>query len=136
MFDSTTLLVLVPALPLIAALLTAILGPRLLRQNSHLPVIVALLGSLLCSLGLLRHFQTHRPNVPATEATAAGEVARIGFEEVTTLWTWANISDAYAYPGMPADFGSCGSMRSQGCALLTKMSRLGLYQLGSSRPPA
>ncbi len=38
---SNTLLILIPALPLAAALLTAVLGKRVLRQRSHVPVVTA-----------------------------------------------------------------------------------------------
>jgi len=53
MFDTATLLVLVPALPLLAALLTAALGLRLLRDRSHLPAVVAIGLSALLSLVIL-----------------------------------------------------------------------------------
>jgi NADH-quinone oxidoreductase subunit L len=101
MFDTKTLLILIPALPFAAAILTAILGPRFLKRLSHLPVIIAIAGSFLASVGLLRHFQASRPNVPVAEAGEGGG-ARIGFEEVFTLWNWANVDDAYAYTGLPS----------------------------------
>ena len=37
MFDIPTLLILIPALPLAATLSTALLGPRVLRERSHVP---------------------------------------------------------------------------------------------------
>ena len=40
---------LIPLLPLTASVLTAFLGPRWLRQHSHWPCIVAVLGSCLLS---------------------------------------------------------------------------------------
>ena len=42
MFDIKTLLILIPALPLAATLLTAALGPRVLRRRSHLPAVTAM----------------------------------------------------------------------------------------------
>ena len=44
MFDPFPVLWLIPALPLAASALTAFLGPRLLRQQSHWPCIVAAIG--------------------------------------------------------------------------------------------
>ena len=38
--------------------------------------------------------------------------------------------------GIPSSLGKSECIRSQGCALATKMLRLGLYQLGSSKLPA
>ena len=48
------LLVLVPAFPLAAAVLTAVLGPKILRSQSHWLVILALLGAFASSVALLR----------------------------------------------------------------------------------
>ena len=45
MFSIKTLLILIPALPLAATLLTAALGKRVLRGRSHLPVVTALMLS-------------------------------------------------------------------------------------------
>ena len=42
MFDIKTLLILIPALPLAATLLTAVLGPRVLRGRSHVPAVTAI----------------------------------------------------------------------------------------------
>ncbi len=59
MFNVKTLLVLIPALPLAAAVLTAILGKRVLRERSHWPTVAALLLSFLGQ---------HRAGVPVAEA--------------------------------------------------------------------
>ncbi len=77
-------LILIPALPLAAAVLVALLGPRILRSYSHWPVVLALAGSFLASLALLREV-----NHEQARAGAAG------FEEVVTLWTWADVANAY-----------------------------------------
>ncbi|MFO0906040.1 MAG: NADH-quinone oxidoreductase subunit L [Pirellulales bacterium] len=79
------LMVLVPALPLTASLVTAIFGARFLKSASHWPTILALAAACVCSLMLLREVH-HRQ----TENMAAG-----GFEHVVKLWTWAHIPDAY-----------------------------------------
>lgn len=44
---------LIPALPLVASIVTAFLGPRLLRDQSHLPCIIASIGSFVLSVPLL-----------------------------------------------------------------------------------
>jgi len=77
-------LILIPALPLAAAVLVALLGAKVLRSYSHWPIILALAGSFMCSLVLLREVNQAR------QSDGGG-----GFEQVTTLWTWANIDNAY-----------------------------------------
>jgi proton-translocating NADH-quinone oxidoreductase chain L len=59
MSDVRAYLWLVPALPLFAAILTAFLGPRLLRQHSHWPCILGAAGSFVVSLLLLCHVLHH-----------------------------------------------------------------------------
>ena len=49
--DMSPYLVLIPALPLAASVLTGLLGPRLLRQYSHWPCILAAIAS--CALSVL-----------------------------------------------------------------------------------
>ncbi|MEX0819965.1 MAG: NADH-quinone oxidoreductase subunit L, partial [Pirellulaceae bacterium] len=85
------LLILIPALPLAAAIIVAIAGPKLLKQWSHVPVIVALVASFVCSLGLLS--EVSRQSTAAKPEHAALDNA--GFERVVTLWTWANVAEAY-----------------------------------------
>src|SRR5438445_4032954 len=77
-------LILIPALPLTAAVLIAMLGPRVLRASSHLPVIVALVGSFFASLVLVREVSLAQERAPAG-----------GFEQVITLWNWAEVPGAY-----------------------------------------
>src|SRR5262245_3189624 len=85
-------LILIPALPLAAAVLVAVLGPRVLRSYSHWPVILALFGSFVCSLALVREVAQHR-----------GDVTSGGFEQVTVLWNWVNVPEAYNLkPNPPA----------------------------------
>jgi NADH-quinone oxidoreductase subunit L len=77
-------LILIPALPLAAAVLVTVLGARVLRSYSHWPVILALGGSFICSLVLLREVNQSR--------RSEGDG---GFEQVTTLWNWVNVDHAY-----------------------------------------
>ncbi len=88
-------LILIPALPLAAAVLVALLGAKVLRQYSHWPIILALAGSFVCSLAVLS-------DVMNASKTAGDS----GYEQVTTLWTWADIGHAYnlkpSDPAVPA----------------------------------
>jgi NADH-quinone oxidoreductase subunit L len=81
------LLVLIPALPLAAAIITAAFG-RMLGERSHVPVVIGIAGSFLCSLGLLS--QVHL-------RSQSDEVA-VGWEATTNLWNWVHVSDAIATP--------------------------------------
>ena len=81
-------LTLIPALPLLAAIVVAVLGPKLLKAHSHLPVLLALVGSCLCSLILLSE-------VFRQQADPAAQRQGGGFEQIVVLWTWADIPQAY-----------------------------------------
>ncbi|MBM4089525.1 MAG: hypothetical protein FJ276_08865, partial [Planctomycetes bacterium] len=92
------LMILVPALPLAAAILAAVLGPRILRSRAHWPVVAAFAASFLCSLSLLVHAWRQPP----------------GYERVESLWVWADIEGAYAQrhsPGGADQADSAGVMR-------------------------
>src|SRR5688572_16480151 len=92
----TQYLVIIPALPLASAILTAVLGPRLLKQRSHLLTIGAFAAAFICSLFLVRAVQTAQSLEPSTE----------GFERIVTLWTWADLPNVYQLtetrPGTPS----------------------------------
>ncbi|MHB1033531.1 MAG: NADH-quinone oxidoreductase subunit L [Pirellulales bacterium] len=101
MFDLETLLVLIPALPLAATLLTAALGPRVLKAQSHWPAVTAIIAS--CVLSLLLLFEVRR------EMEKPDRPASIGFERTKTLWTWADVKDARNES--PADFNIAVTLR-------------------------
>jgi NADH-quinone oxidoreductase subunit L len=84
MFDIKTLLILIPALPLAAALVTAALGSRVLRTRSHMPTVTAFLLSFVASILLV--FQVQQQIERQDDATRQG-----GYEQIITLWTWANL---------------------------------------------
>lgn len=79
------LLVLIPALPLLSAVITAILGPKILRGKSHLPTIIALIASCVASLFLLSAVRTESDSAPKTS---------IGWEHTVDIWRWASIDAA------------------------------------------
>jgi NADH-quinone oxidoreductase subunit L len=89
-------LMLIPALPLAAAILVALLGPKLLKEQSHWPIILALGASFACSLVLLNSVSQAQAVRPESEA-ATSDLNRAGYERVITLWTWANLPDVYNY---------------------------------------
>ena len=92
MFEIQDLMVMIPLLPLAAALVTAALGKKYFRQAAHWPTIFALAAAAICSVYLLftvgieakRHAESH-PN-------------HHGYEVTNTLWQWATIEDAEATP--------------------------------------
>jgi NADH-quinone oxidoreductase subunit L len=61
MFDPFSYLWLIPVLPLAASVLTAFLGPRLLRQQSHWPCILATICSCVLSLWVLTAVAQREP---------------------------------------------------------------------------
>src|SRR5437867_689028 len=77
-------LILIPALPLAAPVLIAVLGPRVLRGLSHWPLLIALLGSFIGSLILMREVGDGQRSVRAG-----------GYEQVVTLWNWVDVGTAY-----------------------------------------
>jgi NADH-quinone oxidoreductase subunit L len=73
MLESPEKLVLwvIPLAPLAAAIITALLGPKMLRQQSHLPCWFALAVSAVCSMVLLfsimpQHYASHTDLAPIT----------------------------------------------------------------------
>ncbi len=81
------LLILIPGFPLLAAIATAVLGPRFLKERSHWPVVVAIGLSFVCSVALALHVRNG--------TLQQGEGEGIGYSEVVSLWTWAAVSDTY-----------------------------------------
>ena len=72
------LLIAIPALPLAAAAVVAVLGKRVLREQSHWPVALALAGSCLASVLLIFAVQQAQKDHQ--------------HEHIVRLWTWAAVS--------------------------------------------
>ena len=87
MFNIATLLILIPAMPLLAALATAALGPMVLGRRSHWPTIAAVTISLVASLVLIS--QVHRG--AETVVAQPHHPTAIGYEKTVTLWSWAAV---------------------------------------------
>ena len=79
------LLVLVPLLPLLAALATVI-GGRRLGPRAHLPAVVGMAAAAVVALSLL----------VVTARSRGSAVRPRPVDMVTTLWEWATVDDAYA----------------------------------------
>ncbi len=72
--------------PLLAAIITAVLGSRWLRGAAHLPVIVAIAASFIASLML---FQELRLEHSAVDGSSHG------YAQVVPLWSWVGIERAW-----------------------------------------
>ncbi len=91
-------MILVPALPLAAAIAVAVLGPAdPAAGRSHWPVVLALAASCLCSLAAV-----------AARPSAAGAATNMS----RPYWTWVLIEDAYH----PADSSQTGGQRTAAAA--------------------
>ncbi len=93
MFSLRTLMILIPALPLAAAILTACFG-RVLKQRSHWFSVAAIGCSFLCSLMLAMQVRAAVTGNGA-DGGVDGDGHGIGYSHVETLWTWAAVSNAY-----------------------------------------
>src|SRR5205823_3960580 len=94
-FSTDTLMWLIPALPLAAAIVIGAFGPRVLRGRSHWPCILAIGASFVCSVLLLT-------NIALLDSESFGGPPKdsVGIEKTYTLWTWAIVKDAYT-PATP-----------------------------------
>lgn len=84
MFDIPNILPLIPALPLASAVITAVLGKRVLKHQSHWPTIIAL--GLACLLATVMLVQVNAQSQETGDA--------VGFERIVPLWTWVDIGHA------------------------------------------
>jgi NADH-quinone oxidoreductase subunit L len=108
MFELDTLMVLIPALPLAAAILTAILGKHVLGRRAHWPTVIALVASFACSLPVLfevrRQAAEHGSSLAAEHAGGSheGAMRSVGWEYTIDLWRWLHVDSVMATP--PAAF--------------------------------
>jgi NADH-quinone oxidoreductase subunit L len=92
--DSKTLLVLVPALPLLGALVTVALG-RLLGPRAHWPAILSIAAAAVAAVTLLVGLGRE---VFLVEKDGSDTMKTASYAEVQTLWQWASIPEAYTPP--------------------------------------
>lgn len=102
----TFLIILIAAMPLGAAILTAVLGPRLLREFSHVPAVTATAISFIASLALLLL-------VGQTLAQHSADGEQRVLERVVQLWSWADISPTGGSPQVPVAHGTVDFVRFQ-----------------------
>ncbi len=100
MSDLSPYLWLVPALPLAASVLTAFLGPRLLRNQSHWPCVLAFIGSFVVSLMVLSAVVRARPAEHSGEANKAAEAGEAAAhphaaspQEVVAYYPWIQVEE-------------------------------------------
>jgi NADH-quinone oxidoreductase subunit L len=104
MFETESLLILALAGPILGAIITAAIGPKVLRERSHIPVVAGVTLAVIASLALaaalwqeLTALRSQSGEAFSLESTGPdqGPAPAIGFEKVVTLWTWASIEQAY-----------------------------------------
>ncbi|MEZ6068805.1 MAG: NADH-quinone oxidoreductase subunit L [Pirellulales bacterium] len=94
MFSLDVYMVAIPALPLLAAVVTALAG-RALGSNAHLPAVVAVpLCCVLSGLLLADVDYAVRQAGDDTAELSTDDASTAGFEHTFTLWTWANVAEA------------------------------------------
>jgi NADH-quinone oxidoreductase subunit L len=118
MFDLDTLMVLIPALPLAACIFTAIFGKHFLGTRAHLPTVLAIIGSFLCSLPLLfevrRQAAEHGSSLVADHSAGEHEsgandaaahsgsdetnARSVGWEHTVDLWRWLHVDNVLIRP--------------------------------------
>lgn len=91
---------LIPVAPLASAVITALLGPKLLRYKSHLPCWSALAVSFVCSLILLLKILPSTGS-PVGEAVEAGTFA--GPQVLVSGYEWLHVGDLHANIELRAD---------------------------------
>ncbi len=89
-----TLLILIPALPLAASIITAVFGRGALRHNTHRPVVAALVTAFVASLVLLTQVR-HESEL---DRSAGAGPAMVGWETTVDLWRWVQVDRAIAPP--------------------------------------
>jgi NADH-quinone oxidoreductase subunit L len=83
-----TLLILIPALPLAASIVTAVFGRGALKHNSHVPTVAALVAAFVASLVLLAQVRSQ----------SESESSMVGWETTVDLWNWVTIDNAIDTP--------------------------------------
>lgn len=101
MLEVSTLLLLIPGLPLLASILTAITGPRLLREKSHVLVATALVSSFFLSLLLVHEVRNQAERNDSQEPVVSNET-------IVTAWNWVRVENALARPAVSPRIESSG----------------------------
>ncbi|HEX4146133.1 MAG TPA: NADH-quinone oxidoreductase subunit L [Pirellulales bacterium] len=111
MFDLDTLMVLIPAMPLAAAILTAVFGKHVLGHRAHWPTVVALVASFCCSLPVLfevrRQAEEHGSSLAAEHGGGSpnGGAKLVGWEHTVNLWRWLHVDNVLTTPPAACETG-------------------------------
>ena len=121
MSDVSGLLWLIPALPLAACAVTAFLGPRLLRQYSHWPCILATAGA--CVVAVMTFLAVYR----GIEASPESRPHQISF-----YYEWIKVGDAGAGRGVDVGFAlNADALSAMMCVMVTFVgSLIAIYSVG------
>jgi NADH-quinone oxidoreductase subunit L len=98
MFDVRPYLWLIPALPLAAAVVTAVFGPRLLRRHSHWPCILATAGA--CVVAVMTFLAVREGIHAEPEATPETQP-----HQIRVYYEWIKVGEAGAGHGVEVGFG-------------------------------
>ena len=121
MFDVSGILWLIPALPLAAAAVTAFLGPRLLRQYSHWPCILATGGA--CVVAVMTFLAVYHGMEASPEARP---------QEVSFYYEWIKVGIAGVDRGIDVSFAlHADSLSAMMCVMVTFVgSLIAIYSVG------
>jgi proton-translocating NADH-quinone oxidoreductase chain L len=145
--SETPLLWLIPGLPLLGAVVAGFFGPRLLRDRSHWPVVLACAGACAVTLWALfrlvglEHHERHLISAPALTWFSAGNVTvsysiaidpltAVMLTAITFIGTWiAVFSIGYMHgdPGYPRFFAVLSLFVFSMCLLVLADNLLLLY---------
>lgn len=100
MSNVVTYIWLIPALPLLASVIIAAIGPRILREQSHWPCILALVGSFIFSLMVFFAVQEPSPylNEPLSNLNSWGNSP-----SVSVYYNWIEVGKTVIPIGLLAD---------------------------------
>lgn len=130
------LIVLGVSAPLLAAAVTAALGPRILRERSHIPAVTGVAIAFVASLFLGVLWLTGAPETGTDYqrefslepgAVTTNGTTQLGREVIITLWTWARVDEALRAPSLPG-FGSAVN-RPFDIAIALRIDALTLFML-------
>jgi NADH-quinone oxidoreductase subunit L len=134
MFDVGRYLWLIPALPLTAAAVTAVFGPRLLRRHSHWPCILACAGACVVAVMtfLAVHHGIHDFVVNHhSDAATQGEPPTAHPHQIRVYYEWIKVGDPTSN-GVEVGFGlNADALSTMMAVMVTFISMLiAIYAVG------
>jgi len=135
MSDVRSYLWLIPALPLAAAVITAVFGPRLLRRHSHWPCILAGTGAFVVAVmaflavhhDIDKFVAFHHGAAPAQEAPPDPHP-----QQIRVYYEWIKVGDPGAGRGIELGFGLNADALSAMMALMVTFigTLIAIYAVG------